>query len=642
MLKGKNQSSFVIWRQLFKSTLVLSILVIVAVIYSYGLQGPFVLDDRINVLQAVISEPSLEAFTYAATSNLSGFLGRSVSAVTFAISSIWAGVPAQPYIYKLHNLIIHLVCGLGILAVINLLLNYLDASKSKTNFYISLCVMSAWLIHPLSVSTVLYVVQRMAQLSSLFSILALLMYCIARCGVVQKKIVKFVLLFLLIPLFMLLGALSKESAATMILLLAITELCVFRFDYTTNFDKKSNTAFLWVLIIVPLILGSGFLILNTDKFLNYSGREFDLWQRILTQIHVLPYYLKMILMPDLSDMGLFHDDFPVQTGVSILTVIYLLIFFLLFCVGVKLRKKHPIIIFGFLWFFACHAIESTIFPLELVFEHRNYLALMGPLLVVIYLVSLINDKIFLSGCTIAILILIGLTKMRVEVWGDEQLLYYYSVKDHPESIRANIYYSNVLAEKGEYSEAKKYIENILDDEMAGVYMHLAVLDCHLDGADTANYMKKAENNISNVGATPYVLSNFRMLVRVVEKNICPGMIDNAQVKKLMQKFIAGGGKKSGVSYYYLGQVEFLDGDPESGKRAFIKAYELVRDATVPQVLSMLLQRQIQMGLFEEGWETIALAREFSEQTRDIAYYIKKMESFYMRKKIEAENSSSIN
>jgi hypothetical protein len=41
-------------------------------------------------------------------------------------------------------------------------------------------------------------------------------------------------------------------------------------------------------------------------------------------------------------------------------------------------KKRPIISFCILWYFGNLVIESSIFPLEMVYEHRLYLPAVGP------------------------------------------------------------------------------------------------------------------------------------------------------------------------------------------------------------------------------------------------------------------------
>jgi hypothetical protein len=46
---------------------------------------------------------------------------------------------------------------------------------------------------------------------------------------------------------------------------------------------------------------------------------------------------------------------------------------LLIALAIKQYRSWPYLSFGVLFFFLNHLIESSIIPLELVFEHRNYI-----------------------------------------------------------------------------------------------------------------------------------------------------------------------------------------------------------------------------------------------------------------------------
>ena len=51
------------------------------------------------------------------------------------------------------------------------------------------------------------------------------------------------------------------------------------------------------------------------------------------------------------------------------------------------RKKQPLVSLGVLWFFTGHLLESTILPLEIAHEHRNYLPLLGIIIAMIGLID---------------------------------------------------------------------------------------------------------------------------------------------------------------------------------------------------------------------------------------------------------------
>ncbi|MBK8894755.1 MAG: hypothetical protein IPN64_12105 [Propionivibrio sp.] len=111
----------------------------------------------------------------------------------------------------------------------------------------------------------------------------------------------------------------------------------------------------------------------------YAWRDFSLGERLLTEARVLWFYLHMIVLPNLGEMGLHHDDFLIsrgplspgppclpRPGYSCLR-------------GERLRTAQQTADshFRHAFFFVGHAMESTIIPLELVLEHRNYLPMLA-------------------------------------------------------------------------------------------------------------------------------------------------------------------------------------------------------------------------------------------------------------------------
>ena len=121
----------------------------------------------------------------------------------------------------------------------------------------------------------------------------------------------------------------------------------------------------------------------------YEVRDFTIAERLLTQPYILGHYLSCIFFPNISSMGLYLDDFAIRSPALWsnwlgITAVFIAIFSALYW-----RKQKPIIAFAVLWYFACHALESSVIPLEMAFEHRNYLALIGPaILIALGLVSL--------------------------------------------------------------------------------------------------------------------------------------------------------------------------------------------------------------------------------------------------------------
>src|SRR5688572_33481549 len=84
-------------------------LVATASLYWSGLAGSFQLDDGANIVIAYIRDPDWYGVLYTITHNGSGVLGRSVSMLSFVLTGLQYDL--DPWGYKFHNLMLHLVNG---------------------------------------------------------------------------------------------------------------------------------------------------------------------------------------------------------------------------------------------------------------------------------------------------------------------------------------------------------------------------------------------------------------------------------------------------------------------------------------------------------------------------------------------------
>ncbi len=135
----------------------------------------------------------------------------------------------------------------------------------------------------------------------------------------------------------------------------------------------------------------------------------------------------MIVVPTMPDFGLYHDDFSISTGLfkPVETVFSIVGLVALFVSAFLARNKAPIVSFGIFWFLAGHSLESTIFPLELMHEHRNYLPSLGIVVLVLPVLtsSRMNNSIYrllTSSSALAFLVYFGLiTHLRADMYGDD-------------------------------------------------------------------------------------------------------------------------------------------------------------------------------------------------------------------------------
>ena len=201
--------------------LVLIVLLLGLWIYWPGSSGPDLLDDRssVMVIADLQSRPEL-ALDYV-FGDKSGLLGRSVSMASFVLEKRYldGGIAGN----KKVNIILHLLNGGLVIWLLWLLFRFIDVPGYR---WLAVVLGAIWLLHPLLVSTVLYVVQRMAMLSTFFMLLASISYVYWRLALMSGR--SGVLRFLPVPFFLVIGLLAKENAVVLVPILLLLEVLWFR------------------------------------------------------------------------------------------------------------------------------------------------------------------------------------------------------------------------------------------------------------------------------------------------------------------------------------------------------------------------------------------------------------------------------
>jgi len=422
-----------------------AMLAVCALVYWAGLQGGFLFDD----FQHVVNNPLLRAvgtpaqnWLALALSSDAGILRRPLSMVSFGLNAYWFGM--NPVAFKAANLAIHLLNGLLVYAIGWRLAERLTGrgAISIQPQYLGLLVAALWLLHPLNVSGVLYVVQRMNELSALFILAGLLCYIDGRLRLLRGEHGLGTALTG-VCLFSVLAVASKENGALITAYALVVEAFAFGFQTANVSQRRAIQVFFWLTLALPLAL-FGYWLTTRTALLSYSTRDFTLYQRVLSETRILCDYLLWIFIPDPAWMGFFHDDIAVSTGLlrPATTLPALLFLTALTVAAWKLRRRNPGFAFAIGWFLVGHSMESTILPLELVFEHRNYLPMAGLLLgTVCALAPWLAVRWPAAHLRVAIaaalvLACAGLTAQRAIAWGDPLQLALTDARHHPDSAGA--------------------------------------------------------------------------------------------------------------------------------------------------------------------------------------------------------------
>lgn len=440
----------------------LLVTLITGLVYLSGLPGAFMLDD-FHSLGGVALYGGVEDFQ-GVLRYLFGNDGlqwsRSVASLSFLMDDqYWPSFPEQ---YKQTNIALHLITGLLIFLFFRSLLGLLLVRKKAV--FLSTLSASLWLLHPLHVSTTLYVVQRMAQLSTLFVILAMTFHIYALKAKTYRGFVVYVVLAVVSGV---LGVLSKESALAGVWLMALISAFFFK---SKSFNLLVQIIYSRMLVFLGLGLFGFFLLDATGA--SFEFRVFDQWERLAIQGMVLAKYLQYWVWPWGADMGLFHDDVEqllVVNGVGWQASWWLLHLFLL-CLAGAIRKSAPVVSFGICFFYLSHIIESTIWPLELMFEHRNYLPAVG--LALIFGSALIKLNEFVKSKRLPILgggvifLYVGLLLIplihRVSIWSDYRVAAFKWAYEHPFSVRAQLSVATILSSAGMVSMAVDKLHEVYE------------------------------------------------------------------------------------------------------------------------------------------------------------------------------------
>ena len=416
------------------------VLVLVALAFAPGLSGDFIFDDFSNIVfnsRIHADSITLESLVRAAGA-YSGPIGRPLATVGFAIDHAIGG--PDPFAFKVHSLLVH--CMNSLLAC--LLLQRLFAlahPQGRGYWWVPLVVAAAWAVHPIQVSTVLYVVQRMEMLSATFMLAGMLTYLEARQAQLagQRSWPKMAAA-LVIPS---LGLLAKESSALFPLYYFALEFAIFRFDARSPATRRTLRAAFALAIAGSLVVFLAIVLPRFGSAEGYAIRDFTMEERVLTQLRVLPMYIGQILAPVPSSMPFYYDDLSKSTGLLSppTTALGLLLIAALFTAAVWARRRLPLFSFGVLLFFSAHALTSSPINLELAFEHRNYLASLGILIAVAAVANSLrirsSERTTRYLAIAATVMLALICAIRSATWGDPLLLAMELVSLNPESSRAS-------------------------------------------------------------------------------------------------------------------------------------------------------------------------------------------------------------
>jgi len=418
-------------------------------VYWPGLSGAFLFDDYPNIVDNLGVQPpnaSFPSLVGAALSSPSSEFKRPLASLSFAVNYLVSGL--DPYWMKLTNLVIHLLNGLLVFLLARALLQIVPARTTAVAGpragTVAALIATGWMLLPINLTGVLYVVQRMESMANLFVLLGLLGYITGRQRMLTSALANsdpasampapesglsseirgFLLCVASIVACTSVGVLAKETAVMLPLYAVLVEWLVFGFHAANGRCDKRLVGLFVVVLLAPMLVGLAWLTPGIFNPSVWATRDFSLRTRLLSEARIVVDYIRWTLLPTPDALSFYHDDFRVSTGLLTPWTTLASIAFLgvLAATMVWLRKRLPLAALGIGLFLGCQLLTGTILPLELIYEHRNYFASFGLMLAIVPLLAAPRSEAFalprhvLMGALLACWV--ALTALTAYAWGN--------------------------------------------------------------------------------------------------------------------------------------------------------------------------------------------------------------------------------
>lgn len=415
------------------------------VIYGMGLGGGYFFDDFPNLVDDQdwrVTSLTLSELTRAMSNGASSELGRPLSLLSFALNHYFTG--ADPWPLKLTNVILHAFNALLVFLLCFRLFSTLAARPGRhadPSRIAALAIALAWALHPLQVSSVLYIIQRMELAAQCCVLLALLAYMRGRTEQIAGRRAWPWLLAGLAATVVGLG--FKETALLAPGFALLIEVAVFRFVAKSEARSRAWVAFYTIGSALAVVL---FLTMLLPRYLPesaYSFRNFTLGERLWTQLPVLTMYLHQIVLPLPDSLHFYYDNFPVSKNLwsPLGTLAAATLLLAMAGLAIASLRRWPLVFLGIAWFFMAHVLTSNVIPLELAFEHRNYLALLGPLLALSLPLAWLGQRLEPDSRAVLtflpVIAIAGFCLIQVRTWNNPMMLAATLENRNPTSPRAS-------------------------------------------------------------------------------------------------------------------------------------------------------------------------------------------------------------
>ena len=388
---------------------------------------------------------------------------RPIVTTSLAID-YWLGNGYNLFYFHLLTFILYLAQGWLMLLFFKKIfdISYL----TNWNYYIALVAVAWYLMHPAMAETVNYVIARSDTQSTLFVVLAFVMY--AYSGFCRKTFLY------LIPVAI--GALAKPTAVMFAPILFFYVVFFEKNISLTDFFRARHFKQIVNALVrtIPALIACALLYWWIDRFTpqTWKAGGNSALQYLITQPFVVSYYFGSLFLPiHLSadtDWKLLPDIWDIRFVIGVLFIIIMVVV----AVGLSKTARTRPISFGILWFFLALVPSSSIIPLgEVMNDHRMFFPFVGLVMSVVWGLALVLMKyktfyhkyanIIISGLAIALIAYGISTYQRNEVWHTEESLWYDVTVKSPANPRGLMNYGLAKMGNRELETAERYFTKAL-------------------------------------------------------------------------------------------------------------------------------------------------------------------------------------
>ena len=270
------------------------------IIYGNSFFGEWHFDDYHNIvdnrnvhLQGLSWQEIRKTFSGISEGSEGGLSTRPISYLSFGLNYLFGGT--EVFGYHVVNFVIHFAAAVFLFLFIcrTLRLPLLRDRYGEHAYGIALLATFFWATSPLQVHAVTIVVQRMASLAGLGTVMALYFYVRARTAEEGNARWGFALLCAAASL---LAFGSKENAAMLPISILLYDIVLVQGATRENLSRLLKYA--WIPLAVILFVAFSFSEFLSGIFQTYQVRPFTLAERLLTAPRILIFYVSLLLYPD--------------------------------------------------------------------------------------------------------------------------------------------------------------------------------------------------------------------------------------------------------------------------------------------------------------------------------------------------------